>query len=702
MNLLKKLSIQSKLTLVLLAVSISSILVIAFIGYRSGKQALSNSIHNQLASLRFTTSQSIENYFQEVNRQVLSFAENPTTVTALTRFNQSYAALKERSPNSTYATAISQYYQGQFIPKLKPNVQGEPIAKTYEPLTSTQQYLQYHYTIQSNDFDEKAKIVDPGDGSLYSQVHRTFHPFLRNFNDEFEHEDLFLIDPEGNVLYTVYKGVDFATNLKSGPLENSVLAQAFNAALQERTPGYIAVADYQPYRPSFNEPAAIIATPIFFEGTFIGVLAIQISSAPINQVMTYRQQWNNAGLGKTGETYLVGPDSLMRSDSRFFLESADQYFQSLQAIGTPPSQIDKIKRLNTTILQQQVNTDSASLALAGKQGTQIIRDYRNVSVLSSFSPLDLPGLNWGVIAEINEDEVFAPIRQFQKQVFISTAIIVLAITILALMLSHLIVRPIKTLQEGFKKLEKGQLDTQIHLETQDEFKDLATAFNEMVGHLRQKTQLLNQKSQENETLLLSILPSPIAKRLKQGEVQIADHHPNVTVLFADLVGFAHLCDCRSAEDSVAMLNQLVTTFDEAIDRYGIEKVKTIGSGYMAVGGLSIPRIDHMKRVLDFGLDMIRVVQVFNRTHQTQLEIQIGVHSGAVVAGIVGKSKFIYDLWGDTVNIAFKMRELGSKNSIHLTDTIYQQLKDFYPFIPHHPMEVEADHVISSWLLQAEN
>ena len=397
--MLRRLSIQSKLTLLLLAVSISSILVIAFIGYRSGKKNLTDSIYNQLTSLRFTTSKEVEAYFESDNRQVEVLSNNPATINAMKAFTNAYGELANQTPQLAWGKAINQYLEEQFIPTLKPNVLGQPLASTYVPDTPTNQYLQFHYGIQSQNIEDKAAVDNARDGSDYSQVHEQYHPYFREFTNAYQHEDLFLIDPKtGNVIYSVYKGIDFASNLKNGALERSVLAEAVNQVIKQRTPGFIAMVDYAPYRPSYDAPAAMLASAIFSEAELIGVIAIQISAEPINRIMTYQKQWKNVGLGDSGKTYLVGPDLFMRSNSRFFLESPETYLQSLMDAGTSAEDIERIKRLQTSILTQSVRTESSQLALEGKQGTQLIDDYRNIKVLSSYAPLQVRGLNWGIIA----------------------------------------------------------------------------------------------------------------------------------------------------------------------------------------------------------------------------------------------------------------------------------------------------------------
>lgn len=698
--MLKKLSIQSKLTLMFLGVSVSSILVIAHIGYSSGKTALTRSIFNQLTSLRTTKRYEVESFFDKLNRQVRSVSHNSTTKEAMKAFTQAHRKLNSKKIPSQWQQAIQNYYEQEYIPPLAANIEGEPQIQTYLPYVNSDSYLQYHYTIKTPDFDKKVEIDDPGDGSQYSKVHQQYHPNFRSLVSEFAYEDLFLIDADtGKVVYSAYKGVDFSTDLQSGPYSQSVLAKAFRQVIQDGEPNFVTLTDFEPYRPSHNQPAAIIASPLFEDGTLIGVVALQVNISEIDQLMTNDKRWQEMGLGKSGETYLVGPDNLLRSNSRFLLEKSPGYYQALTKSGVEPTKIERIKRQQNSILEQKVDTIAAQRALLGNSGIDIIDDYRGVSVLSSYGRLNVRGLDWAILAEMDTEEAFAPIFEFQKRVLISTAILILLITVLAIFLSRLFVKPIQSLMAGFRQLGSGDTDVTVTVNSQDEFHDLAMSFNQMVENLCQKNQLLENQSQENAQLLSCILPDPVAQRLKSGEEQIADSYANVTVLFADLIGFTDLAEVLPANEIVALLNELVRAFDESAERFGVEKIKTIGSGYMAVCGLSVPRLDHTKRIVDFGIEITRIVQRFNQTHQTSLQARVGINSGAVVAGIVGRSKFIYDLWGDTVNIAHHMQTEGEGDTVQVSQSVYEQLGDVYEFGNGREVNIGGEQTLPAWLLK---
>ena len=177
---------------------------------------------------------------------------------------------------------------------------------------------------------------------------------------------------------------------------------------------------------------------------------------------------------------------------------------------------------------------------------------------------------------------------------------------------------------------------------------------------------LEQEQEKTENLLLNILPRSVSQRLKAGEKRIADAHAEVSVLFADLVGFTQLSKGLSAPHLVEILDQIFSRFDAIVGEIGVEKIKTIGDCYMLVGGVPEPRADHAVAVVEAGLAMLQAMAEINRQHGTQLQIRVGVNSGPVVAGVIGMHKFTYDLWGNTVNIASRMESTGTPGRIHVS------------------------------------
>jgi class 3 adenylate cyclase len=194
---------------------------------------------------------------------------------------------------------------------------------------------------------------------------------------------------------------------------------------------------------------------------------------------------------------------------------------------------------------------------------------------------------------------------------------------------------------------------------------------------------------ENERLLLNILPPPIAQRLREGERMIADRFDDVTLLFADIVGFTALSASMAPTELVGVLNEVFTAFDGLVERYGLEKVKTIGDAYMVVGGMTERSPDHTQRVTAMALELTDAVSRIDRAAALGIRFRIGINCGPVVAGVIGTKKFIYDIWGDTVNLAARMESLGAPGRVHVSDAVRDRLGDGFDFEARGLIEVKG-------------
>ncbi|MEG4964361.1 MULTISPECIES: adenylate/guanylate cyclase domain-containing protein [unclassified Microcoleus] len=209
---------------------------------------------------------------------------------------------------------------------------------------------------------------------------------------------------------------------------------------------------------------------------------------------------------------------------------------------------------------------------------------------------------------------------------------------------------------------------------------------------------LELEQAKSEQLLLNVLPAAIALRLKDNEHNIAESFAEVTVMFADIVGFTELSSRISATAVVEVLNDIFSAFDHLADRHGLEKIKTIGDAYMVVGGLPTPRKDHAEAVANMAIDMLHEIRLLSLEHSEPFSIRIGISSGPVVAGVIGLKKFIYDLWGDTVNIASRMESHGITGCIQVTAETYQLLKDKYTFQKRGAIQVKGKGYMVTYLL----
>ena len=209
---------------------------------------------------------------------------------------------------------------------------------------------------------------------------------------------------------------------------------------------------------------------------------------------------------------------------------------------------------------------------------------------------------------------------------------------------------------------------------------------------------LREQQQKTEQLLLNILPEPVAHRLKQDPSAIADHFEDVTVLFADLVGFTEFSASTSPGELVNILNVVFSEFDRLAERHGLEKIKTIGDAYMAVAGLPFPHPDHACLAAEMALDMLAGIDEFNQKMAKSFNVRIGMNTGPVVAGVIGIKKFSYDLWGDTVNIASRMETTGVPGAIQVSPASYELLQDRYQFVERGSISIKGKGDMTTYLL----
>ncbi|HET9242602.1 MAG TPA: adenylate/guanylate cyclase domain-containing protein [Gaiella sp.] len=210
---------------------------------------------------------------------------------------------------------------------------------------------------------------------------------------------------------------------------------------------------------------------------------------------------------------------------------------------------------------------------------------------------------------------------------------------------------------------------------------------------------LAHERDRSERLLLNILPGPVAERLKASDGTIADHADEVTVLFADLVGFTAIADRTDAREVVELLNEIFSAFDDLVDRCGLEKIKTLGDGYLVAAGIPTPRADHAEAAADLAIEMERRLGSLPRAVEAGVALRIGLDTGPVVAGVIGRKKFTYDLWGDTLNTASRLQSLAAPGEIRVTEATYRRLVDSFELESRDAVEVKGKGLLRSYVLE---
>jgi anti-anti-sigma regulatory factor/HAMP domain-containing protein len=477
-------TIRNKLLVILTTVAVLSAGVSAYLGYTSASRALEEQTYSQLTVVRETKAGRVEDYFQNIVDQTVTFSGDRMIVDAALEFRRAFTTVG-RQLNIGQARMdeadlrLRMYYQQEFLPRLEANLGQTESLSRFWPASREARILQGIY-IASNPFDtgSKDELDDPMDGTAYARAHSLYHPIIRDFLDRFGYYDIFIVDHEtGHIVYSVFKEVDFGTSLLSGPYRETNFARVFEAASRSEAPDFVQLVDFAAYDPSYQAFASFIASPIFDGEEKVGVLIFQMPVERINDIMTSGRRWREVGLGESGESYIVGDDLRLRSQSRFLIEDREGYLEMMGSIGMSPSTIDAIARLDSTIGLQPV--------------------------LSSYRPLEIQDVHWVLMSEIDEAEAFAPVRALRNRVLLFMALLVAAIGSIAWFFSRSLTSPLKDLTNNAAELADGNLGVGIDTSGDDEIGDLSRSLEVMRQSLQE---LVGRQERAIDALSVPMIP----------------------------------------------------------------------------------------------------------------------------------------------------------------------------------------------------
>ncbi len=533
-----------------------SLLVIAVsivtISLSKASSALVQSNMALLDAVKESKKDHIVDFLTSIKLLILSKASDMATVETIWALDESFQELEgiKGLAMDKVRKSLLDHYDNEYLNlvnyKMKDSSQRRE-TKEYLPKSDSGQVAQFLYIADNeNKVGEKEKLsMNKHYESEYSknhiEVHKAYVQLLKNFGLY----DIFLVSKEGDVVYSVAKEKDYATNLLSGVYSDTGLGEAFKKASKLQL-GEIAFADFKPYEPSYNQPAMFLASPVVYMGDFEGVVIFQLPKAKINDVMSFNGNYEKAGLGKTGKANLVCEDGCMKNDSRFLntLENPD------------------VKESGTTISVLNVRSASTDAIKEGKSGSWIIDDYRGVRVLSSYSPLEIFGQKWGMVVEIDEEEVLDSVHMIRNFILgISVIIFVVLLLISIFLVQQLIISKLATLQSAAYDLAKGEgdLTQRVNVPTGDEIYEVAENINAFIEKVRITVSEAKHSSSEN---------TGIAKTLSDASLVIRGKTEKEAQIVADV-----------SEEGVTLQNVLKASIEQAkITKQDIDSAGSVLKG----------------------------------------------------------------------------------------------------------------------------
>jgi PAS domain S-box-containing protein len=481
-----RLKIGSKIILITVPITMIAVILAAVISGYSSRTALEKAAFARLTAVRELKAQQIEGYFDLISNQVAMIASAPSVSEAFTDLGYALAPFPTIADSTIdeNTAEVTSYYSEDFGPRLKETRMigvDDALISSLVPIDPVALLIQSGLLAgQNSEVGDQASLS----WNYFLNLQQNLDEEFREFSNRFEIKSVYLVLVEGErVAYSTNRGIELGTSLTNGPHRESNLGKVALAATNVEV-GETVFSDFEKYLPALGRPTAFVAAPVFRLSERIGTVIFEISIYTINDIMTSHQSWQDVGLGVSGETYLVGEDLLLRNQSRFLIEDRERYLEMIREIGTSEDIVRQIESQGTSIGLQQVDTIGTQAALAGESNTLIFPDYRGVDVLSAFRPLNIPGINWVIMSEIDKSEALADFQKLRDLLIVLASVILAGAVFTAYYFALSLTLPIRTLAGMAKKLSSGNLDDSIEVQSGDEIGDLARDFEIMRSSMK--------------------------------------------------------------------------------------------------------------------------------------------------------------------------------------------------------------------------
>ncbi len=544
--------LKNKLLIVMLTIGLLPVLIVGMDAVYVTKSGINEQVEKQLSAVRDIKKTAIVEYFKGVVRELHAVSENGETVHFMENVSKAYnnfIGQEYLTPKQLLEekAVVKSYWQNEFG-KVFQKENGSPFDfSNFASLSNKAIALQYQFiAANSQPLGEKNGLLSIPGSSDYANEHTQNHAWFNQYLNEFGFYDIFLVNNDGEVVYSVFKELDFATSLQTGPWKDSGLAKAYQAS-RKLAKGETFIGDYALYSPSYDAPASFAATPIYNGEKRIGSLIFQLPLDKVTDIMSQR-----SGMGKTGETYLVGPDLLMRSDS--FLDPKNH---TVIASFRHPA-------------KGKVDTESVHRALKGQSGVAVIQDYNNNPVVSAYTPINAGGNKWVMLAEIDVSEADLPANNMMNNLLIIMGVLALLILLIGWKFANSIASPIILLSKKMEEVSHSfNFSEKCEIDSKDEVGDAARSLNTLLGNTAQAMAEVNATLQAvslgDFTKRVTTSLAGDLDLLKQGVNTSADNTQNSLNTLQEILLAIREGNFKPSEKEVSVPGEFKVTLDYAIE-----------------------------------------------------------------------------------------------------------------------------------------
>jgi len=658
----------------MIGIALVSVFAVGIYNLLSARDVLRGVSQDQLADVATSNFVSVAGRFEALESVAAVLASDRGVVGALAELDSAYSELPSGT-NAEYDGALGAAYKSEF--EGAPAAHDDPAPSELIPNSAQAKHLQYWYIAQNPDAD-RSTLVKADDGSSYSDVHERYHPSLRSIVAGSRFDDLVLVNLDGTVVYSVQKNVDVGTNLVDGPHSGSVLARAAVEVGPYTGVGEARSTDLEFYAPAIYAPVTYIVSPVTNGEAIVGYLLLSVPATALTELVTNDLDWKSAGLGDTGEVYLVGDDLTLRTESRLWLEDPETFLtDTSEENGKAVAQDVETRR--TSVLTQPVDTEAvqAALATGGFNGTS--HDYLGRETITLAESVDVGDGQWVVVGAFTTEEAYSSLGGYVQLLIVMAVVLIPLVAIVAVFASRRMLRPIDDLVEVADEVGGGRTDTNAPYFGHDEFDDVAGRLNDVISVMRVRDKELGVADAETTEILLASMPEDIADRVKIGDTTMRQELRHATIVVVT-VGDPSTDDPVGQDSLADRTVQIAGRLVGIAKGDGVEVLHSSTTQYVFALGLDVEAPEANKGVA-FATEVRRAIGELADQLEVPVTCRIGLSAGQVVQGIVGTDRMAFTVWGVPLNDATDLSMAADPGEIVVDAAVAGRLDDQWSLNP---------------------
>ncbi len=677
MNRARPTSLRRRLSTALIGLALVAVLLLSAVIYVFASRLIDDTVQSQLTAVRDGRVEALEAGMARLQSRVSALAANSSVEAALVDLSNEFQQIDGDATSEEIGELVA-VYDTEFLPPIVDAGVDLP-AIDLVPQSAAGRYLQSRYIAQNpNGFDERDRLDDAGDGSGYSAAHAEHHPLLRSLMENAGTADLFLVDADGNVVYSTKKRIEFGTNGLTGPYANNVdgVKAGLGEVLDKLTTvavGDTVVSDSVFYVPTAGDPVFFLAAAIRSEREVVGAIVTEVPVEVVTAAMTAQQDWELLGLGDTGESYIVGVDRQLRSDSRAWLEDPDDYLRRFVDQYGDQDEADLIATIGSPVLLQSVDNEAVTAGLDGTEFVGSVSNYLGIETLATSAPARVADLGWVVVVELDESETDNALNSLLRGILLVLAVLLPTIALVGAFLARILTKPAKSLVRSASLIADGDLQGEVEDLGDNELGDVGRQLQGVAQQLESQEQAIRDEEQHINDMLAALLPKRLIDRVRQGERAIKDIVDTATVVSVTVDVSEVAGDDPDLELEIA--EQLNGRVGAIMERYGVERIRQSSGSQLFLTGLDQEDVRAVDAA-EFTLAMTELATEIGAEYGHQLYVRAGMSAGDVATGVLGDDQLAFGVWGDPPGVAETLASLAGPGQVLVDVNVAQALSEW--------------------------